>query len=89
MRKFLASALAKFAEAKSLIHKPAVRLALRALLAGLTVFLTQYVHQGIDVNAAIVAAVLAFAEIFTPLNPLVGLFVKLSAKSPNPPAAKA
>lgn len=56
---------------------PELRLVLRALIAGLTVFLTQL--QGSTawdaglVKAAIVAGVLAVLELLTPLNAVVGL----------------
>lgn len=54
-----------------------LRLALRALIAGLTVFLTQLQQsatwdKGL-VEGAIVAGVLAGLELVTPLNPNVGV----------------
>lgn len=54
-----------------------LRLALRALIAGLTVFLTQLQQsatwdKGL-VEGAIVAGVLAGLELVTPLNPSVGV----------------
>lgn len=54
-----------------------VRMALRALAAGLTVFLTQLQQstswdKGL-VEGAIVAGVLAGLEYLTPLNPSVGV----------------
>lgn len=56
---------------------PTVRMALRALAAGLTVFLTQ-LQQSTTwdkslIEAAIVAGVLAGLEYLTPLNPTVGV----------------
>lgn len=56
---------------------PAIRLGLRALVAGLTVFLTQ-LQQSASwdkslVEAAIAAGVLAGLEYLTPLNPTVGV----------------
>lgn len=56
---------------------PAFRLALRALIAGLTVFLTQLQQsatwdKGL-VEGALVAGVLAGLELVTPLNPNVGV----------------
>lgn len=56
---------------------PAIRLALRALAAGLTVFLTQ-LQQSTTwdkslIEGAIVAGVLAGLEYLTPLNPSVGV----------------
>lgn len=56
---------------------PSIRLALRALAAGLTVFLTQLQQsttwdKGL-VEGAIVAGVLAGLELVTPLNPSVGV----------------
>lgn len=59
---------------KKLLANPTVRLALRALLAGVTVVASAYLHTGSVTRAVIVGAVLAFAEVFTPLNSLVGLF---------------
>ena len=55
---------------------PSVRLVLRSLIAGLTVFLTQ-LQQSTAWNrslieAAITAGVLAALEYGTPLNPVVG-----------------
>lgn len=55
------------------LDRPAVRLALRAALAGLTVFVTQYTDNGVEAQAAMVAGVLAAAELLTPLNPHVGV----------------
>lgn len=54
-----------------------LRLALRALIAGLTVFLTQLQQsttwdKGL-IEGAIVAGVLAGLELVTPLNPVVGV----------------
>lgn len=57
-----------------LFRNPTVRLALRALVAGVTVVATAYFHTGSVTRAVIVGGVLAFAEIFTPLNSLVGVF---------------
>ena len=48
-----------------------VRLAGRALVAGAAAAL---VSGQVDWRAAVVAGVLAFCEVFTPLNGLVGLF---------------
>lgn len=55
---------------------PSLRLALRALISGLTVFLTQ-LQQSTTwdkslIEAAIVAGVLAGLEYLTPLNAVVG-----------------
>lgn len=67
---------------------PAIRLGLRALAAGLTVFLTQ-LQQSTTwdkslIEAAIVAGVLAGLEYLTPLNPAVGVG-KPSAPVPAAP----
>lgn len=56
---------------------PGFRLALRAVIAGATVFLTQLQQsttwdKGL-VEGAIVAGVLAGLELVTPLNPTVGV----------------
>lgn len=56
---------------------PGLRLALRALIAGLTVFLTQLQQsatwdKGL-IEGALVAGVLASLELLTPLNPTVGV----------------
>lgn len=57
---------------------PSIRLALRALAAGLTVFLTQLQQSAAWdkslVEAAITAGVLAGLEYLTPLNPHVGVW---------------
>lgn len=56
---------------------PSVRLALRSLIAGLTVFLTQLQQSATWdkslIEGAIVAGVLAGLELLTPLNPAVGV----------------
>jgi hypothetical protein len=61
---------------------PYVRLAGRALVAGLVSALVQ-LHTESDGSlawhAAVVAGALAFVEVFTPLNSLVGFFKKASA----------
>ena len=57
-----------------LLRKPIVRLALRALVAGAAVLVTAYMNTGSITRAPIVAGVLAFCEIFTPINGLVGYF---------------
>lgn len=66
---------------KKYLSNPTVRLALRALVAAVTVVASAYLHTGSVTRAVIVGAVLAFAEIFTPLNSIVGLF-----KTPTPAA---
>jgi hypothetical protein len=58
-----------------MMDNPIVRLAARALLVAVTAFLTQI--QGSDwdtvtVKAALIGAVLAAVEVFTPINPNVG-----------------
>lgn len=58
-----------------------VRLAGRAVLAGGAAALTQ-LHSGSGTlawKAAAVAGALAFAEVFTPLNSLIGVFKKPAA----------
>lgn len=55
-----------------------VRLALRAVLAGLTVIIAKWLGGSNDVHALVVAGVLAAAEIFTPLNSTVGYFKGLT-----------
>lgn len=59
-----------------LFANPTVRLALRAILAGAIAAATLYHSSGgtIAWKALVVAAGLAFAEVFTPLNSLVGVF---------------
>jgi hypothetical protein len=61
--------------------EPVVRLFLRALLAAGIAFATKYVDKSGNIannqaalSAALVGAGLAFAEVFTPLNQLVGVF---------------
>lgn len=65
---------------------PVVRLFLRALLAGGIAFSAKYLpaatgghvsDTAASLRACLVAGGLAFAEVFTPLNSLVGLFRKL------------
>ena len=62
-----------------LLKNPWVRLAGRALVAGLTAALL-LLRSSSDWQtawkAALVAGVLAFCEVFTPLNQLVGVFKK-------------
>lgn len=70
--------------------EPEVRLFLRALLVAAVTFASKFVvidpsgihvsYQAAFLGAALSGAVLAFAEIFTPLNNLVGVF-KLAAPS--------
>lgn len=76
---------------KNALKNPYVRLAARALLAAATVAVTQIHTAGGSVawHSVAVAAVLAFAEVFTPLNPLVGLWKQLNGNTPAVPAAKA
>lgn len=60
-----------------MFKNPTVRLALRALVAGVAAALVIVQHSGYSKAAwqgAIVAGVLAFAEVFTPLNSIVGVF---------------
>lgn len=68
---------------RKLFRDPTVRLAGRALVAGVTAGIVYYRHASAGSftwHAAIVAGVLAAAELFTPLNSLVGLFKQ---KAPN------
>lgn len=65
---------------RSFFLKPKVRLALRALLAAATLIASGYLHTGSVNRALIVGGVLAFAEVFTPLNGIVGYF-KLAEKT--------
>lgn len=62
-----------------LFSNPWVRLAGRAAVAGAVSALAQ-IHTASDGtltwHAAVVAGALAFCEVFTPLNQLVGLFKK-------------
>ncbi|CAB4173794.1 hypothetical protein UFOVP1186_14 [uncultured Caudovirales phage] len=65
-----------------MMDNPLVRLAVRALLVAVTAFLTQI--QGSDwdavtVKAAVVGAVLAAVEVFTPINPNVGPLKKTNS----------
>lgn len=66
--------------------EPVVRLFLRALLVGLATFLTKFVDSGghlttsaAGLHACLVGAGLAFAEVFTPLNSIVGIWKGASA----------
>lgn len=61
----------------ALFANPWVRLAGRALVAGLAAFFVTLNASDYDasaVQAALVAAALAIVEIVTPLNAIVGLF---------------
>jgi len=73
-----------------LFANPTVRLALRAIVAALIVVATQ-IHNSnggqIAWQALAVGAGLAFVEVFTPLNALVGLFKQASVPPAVPPAA--
>lgn len=63
----------------SLLSNPWVRLAGRALVAGVISGATAYNSSStgsIAWHAAAVAGGLAFCEVFTPLNALVGVFKK-------------
>lgn len=60
-----------------LLSNPWVRLAGRALVAGLAsgfVFYRSQAGGSAAWHGAVVAGVLAFCEVFTPLNQLVGVF---------------
>lgn len=61
--------------------EPEVRLFLRALLAAAITFSTKFVdasghvtYSAASLHAALVGAGLVFAELFTPLNNIVGIF---------------
>lgn len=71
-----------------LLSNPTVRLIGRAIIAGIAGAVVSYRSSGgvIVWHALAVAFVLAFAEIFTPLNALVGVFK--GAVAPTPPPAK-
>jgi hypothetical protein len=75
-----------------LFSNPTVRLAARAVLAGLLSFGAQMqASSGIGssvLRSAAVAGILAFAEVFTPLNQTVGLFVTLLKKTPTKTVSK-
>lgn len=68
-----------------LLANPTVRLALRAAVAGAIAAATLYHSSGgtIAWKALAVAGGLAFAEVFTPLNSIVGVF-KVAAEKPAP-----
>jgi hypothetical protein len=72
---------------------PEVRLFLRALLAAAVTFSMKFVdstghvtYSSAGLHAAIVAAALVFAEIFTPINSLLGLFSQQASSVEAPPA---
>lgn len=81
---------------RSFFAEPVVRLFLRALLAAAAAFATKFLvidasgghvsYQSSALTAALVGALLAFAEVFTPLNNIVGV-LKLTSRQVNPPAA--
>lgn len=67
---------------KKLLSNPTVRLAGRALVAAVLTAVVDYQSAGgatVAWQSVAVGSGLAFCEIFTPLNPLVGVFKKLSA----------
>ena len=70
---------------KKALKTPAARLVGRALVAGVTagvVYYRAHATTGSSTwHAAIVAGVLAAAELFTPLNPIVGLFKTGASKT--------
>lgn len=73
--------------------EPTVRLFLRALLVAAVTFATKFVdssghvtYSAAALHAALVGAGLAFAEIFTPLNSLVGVFRGGTAEPAAQPA---
>lgn len=71
---------------KKLFANPTVRLAGRAIVAGAIAAATLYHSSGgtIAWKSLAVAAGLAFVEIFTPLNSLVGVFKGAPAPAPAP-----
>lgn len=68
-----------------LLANPTVRLALRAILAGGVAAAASYKSAGgaIVWHALAVTFVLAAAEVFTPLNSIVGVF-KVATEKPAP-----
>lgn len=70
-----------------LFANPQVRLAGRAIVAGLIAAATLYHQSGgaIAWKSVVVAAGLAFCEVFTPLNQLVGVFAR---PKPRPKRSK-
>jgi hypothetical protein len=76
---------------KQYLSNPNVRLAGRAVVAGVAAALASY-HQSGGVilwHGLLVAFVLAFAEVFTPLNAIVGAFTQPTPTpvTAAPPAA--
>jgi hypothetical protein len=77
--------------------EPVVRLFLRALLVAGVAFSSKFflidptgqhiTYQTAALGAAAISAALAFAETFTPLNGLVGLFKQLDSAAIAAPAA--
>jgi hypothetical protein len=67
-----------------LFANPTVRLAARALVAAAIVALTQIHASGgtIAWRSLAVGAALAFVEVFTPLNALVGVFKSQTPTTP-------
>jgi len=51
-----------------------VRLFGRAVVAGAAVIGTSYLNTGTVTRAVVVGGILVFAEVFTPLNQIVGYF---------------
>jgi hypothetical protein len=58
------------------LHTPTARLAGRALVAAAGAVLAKYSTGDTSLRALIVAGLLVFGEVFTPLNPFVGYFKK-------------
>lgn len=66
---------------KQFFSNPWVRLAGRALVAGGTAAYMQYRTNNVPVTVAVATGVLAFAEVFTPLNAVVGVFKQAAKRS--------
>lgn len=64
------------------LHNPMIRLAGRAAVAGITAGIATHSEW----KAAVTAGILAFCEVFTPLNAVVGWFKTIQAV-PVPPVA--
>lgn len=75
---------------RATIANPTFRLAARAVVVAVTAALTQ-IHSAdggtIAWRSIVVGAVIAFCEVFTPLNQLVGLFKLLGSQAGGKPKA--
>lgn len=71
---------------KHLFANVYVRMAGRAAVVAAAAVYSKYASGDTSVRALIIAGSLAFAEVFTPLNPFVGVFKQAATAKPAPPS---